>query len=102
MTTSYKDLLQQREALEKAIADARTREVSGAISQVRALAAEYGLTAEDIFPSGRAAKAAGTKANEVDKNAFIAASKAIYAEFGKEVPGGGALVDKAVALGAAF
>ena len=62
MTTSYKDLLQQREALEKAIADARTREVSGAISQVRALAAEYGLTAQDIFPSGRAAKVAGTKA----------------------------------------
>jgi len=47
-------------------------------------------------------KAAGTKANEVDKNAFIAASKAIYQEFGKEVPGGGAFVDKAVALGAAF
>lgn len=46
--------------------------------------------------------AAGTKANEVDKNAFIAASKSIYADFGKEVPGGGALVDKAVALGAAF
>ena len=62
MTASYKDLLQQREALEKAIADARTREVSGAISQVRALAAEYGLTAEDIFPSGRASKAASTKA----------------------------------------
>ena len=62
MTASYKDLLQQREALEKAIADARTREVSGAISQVRALAAEYGLTAQDIFPSGRAAKASGTKA----------------------------------------
>ena len=62
MTASYKDLLQQREALEKAIADARTREVSGAISQVRALAAEYGLTAEDIFSSGRASKAAGTKA----------------------------------------
>lgn len=47
-------------------------------------------------------KAAGTKANEVDKNAFIAASKAIYAEFGKEVSGGGALVEKAVALGAAY
>ena len=62
MTASYKDLLQQREALEKAIADARTREVSGAISQVRALAAEYGLTAQDIFPSGRTAKVAGTKA----------------------------------------
>jgi tripartite ATP-independent transporter DctP family solute receptor len=47
-------------------------------------------------------KAAGTKDNEMDKNAFIAASKAIYQEFGKEVPGGGAFVDKAVALGAAF
>ena len=47
-------------------------------------------------------QAAGTKVNEADKNAFIAASKAVYAEFGKEVPGGAALVDKAVALGAAF
>jgi tripartite ATP-independent transporter DctP family solute receptor len=47
-------------------------------------------------------KAAGTAVNEPDKNAFIAASKAVYAEFDKEVPGGGALVDKAVALGAAF
>jgi TRAP-type C4-dicarboxylate transport system substrate-binding protein len=32
------------------------------------------------------------KANEVDKNAFIAASKAIYDEFGKEVPGGTELI----------
>jgi tripartite ATP-independent transporter DctP family solute receptor len=47
-------------------------------------------------------KAAGTAVNEPDKNAFIAASKAVYAEFDKEVPGGGALVDKAVALGAAY
>jgi tripartite ATP-independent transporter DctP family solute receptor len=45
-------------------------------------------------------KAAGTKVNEPDKNAFIAASKAVYAEFDKEVPGGSQLVDKAVALGA--
>jgi len=62
MTTSYKDLLQQREALEKAIADARNREVSDAVAKVRALVAEYGLTAQDVFPSGRTAKAAGTKA----------------------------------------
>ena len=61
MTTSYKDLLQQREALEKAIADAREREVSDAVSKVRALVAEYGLTAHDVFPSGRSAKAAGSK-----------------------------------------
>lgn len=61
MSTSYKDLLQQREALEKAIADARQREVSDAVSKVRALVAEYGLTAQDVFPSGRSSKAAGAK-----------------------------------------
>ena len=32
------------------------------------------------------------KANEVDKDAFIKASRAIYEEFGKEVPGGTELV----------
>jgi tripartite ATP-independent transporter DctP family solute receptor len=32
------------------------------------------------------------KANEVDKDAFIKASKTIYAEFGKEVPGGTELI----------
>lgn len=61
MTTSYKDLLQQREDLEKAIADARQREVSDAVSKVRALVAEYGLTSHDVFPSGRSAKATGSK-----------------------------------------
>ncbi|MEP7057245.1 MAG: TRAP transporter substrate-binding protein [Caldimonas sp.] len=44
-------------------------------------------------------KAAGVKVNEADKDAFIAASKGVYAEFAKEVPGGGKLVDKAIALG---
>ena len=62
MTATYKDLLQQREALEKAISDARNRELSDAIRQTRALVAEYGLTAQDIFPTGRAAKTPGTKA----------------------------------------
>jgi tripartite ATP-independent transporter DctP family solute receptor len=44
-------------------------------------------------------KAAGVKVNEVDKDAFVGASKAVYEEFGKEVPAGGKLVDKAIALG---
>ncbi len=44
-------------------------------------------------------KAAGVKVNEPDKDAFIAASKTVYDEFGKEVAGGGKLVDKAIALG---
>jgi tripartite ATP-independent transporter DctP family solute receptor len=47
-------------------------------------------------------RGAGVKVNEADKNAFIAASKAVYEEFGKEVPGGADLVNKAVALGAAL
>jgi tripartite ATP-independent transporter DctP family solute receptor len=44
-------------------------------------------------------KKTGIKVNEVDKDAFIAASKSIYEEFGKEVPGGKELIDKALALG---
>ena len=44
-------------------------------------------------------KAAGVQVNEADKDAFIAASKAVYTEFGQAVPDGGALVDKAIALG---
>jgi DNA-binding protein H-NS len=61
MTSSYKELLQQRESLEQAIQEARTREISQAVQKVRDLMAEYGLTAQDIFPSGRGAKSSGTK-----------------------------------------
>jgi tripartite ATP-independent transporter DctP family solute receptor len=39
------------------------------------------------------------KVNEADKDAFIKASKPIYEEFGKEVPGGKELIEKALALG---
>jgi tripartite ATP-independent transporter DctP family solute receptor len=44
-------------------------------------------------------KAAGMQVNEVDKEAFIKASKPIYDEFAKEVPAAKPLIDKAVALG---
>ncbi len=43
--------------------------------------------------------AAGMKVNQADKDAFIAASKPIYEEFGKEVPGSTALIEQAIALG---
>ncbi len=43
--------------------------------------------------------AAGVKVNEADKDAFIAASKPIYEEFGKEVQGSKALIEQAIALG---
>lgn len=61
--TSYKELLKQREALEQQISEARRRELSDAVAQVRALVSEFGLTAQDVFPaSGRARSAtAGSK-----------------------------------------
>lgn len=55
--TSYKELLKQREALEQQINEARRQELSGAIAQVRALVAEYGLVQDDIFPAARARSA---------------------------------------------
>ena len=44
-------------------------------------------------------KQAGMQVNDVDKDAFIKASKGIYDEFGKEVAGAKPMIDKAVALG---
>jgi tripartite ATP-independent transporter DctP family solute receptor len=43
-------------------------------------------------------KAGGMQVNDVDKDAFVKASKEIYDEFGKEVPGAKALIDRAEAL----
>lgn len=49
---SYKELIQQREALEQAIAAARQSEISQALTQVKALVNDFGLTADDVFGSG--------------------------------------------------
>ena len=43
-------------------------------------------------------KDAGMQVNDADKDAFIKASKPIYDEFAKEVPGGKELIDKSLAL----
>jgi tripartite ATP-independent transporter DctP family solute receptor len=43
-------------------------------------------------------KTSGIAINEVDKPAFVAASKGIYAEFSKEVPAGKWLIDKCLSL----
>lgn len=50
---SYKELLKQRETLEQQINDARKRELTDAVARVRAMIADYGLTAQDIFPAGK-------------------------------------------------
>ncbi|MBS0315625.1 MAG: H-NS histone family protein [Proteobacteria bacterium] len=54
---TYKDLLKQREALDQQIKDARQREISDGLAQVKSLVAEFGLTAQDVFPSGRGRRA---------------------------------------------
>ena len=60
--SSYKELLKQREALEQKINEARRNELSEAVSEVRALVTEFGLTAQDVFPAGKARSAsAGSK-----------------------------------------
>ena len=61
MTNSYKELIQQREALEHAIEQARQREISQAVQKVREIIAEFNLTAHDVFPSGRTSKVVVTK-----------------------------------------
>lgn len=49
--SNYKALLDQKAALEAQIADALKIEKATAVSQARSLAAQYGLTAEDVFPA---------------------------------------------------
>ena len=57
--TSYKELLKQREALDQQISEARRSELADAISRARSLVAEFGLSAQDVFPAGRGAGKAG-------------------------------------------
>ncbi|MFY7857336.1 MAG: H-NS family nucleoid-associated regulatory protein [Rubrivivax sp.] len=54
MTTSLKELLAQRAALEAQIADAQRTERADAIAKIRSLMAEYGLTMADVAGSARA------------------------------------------------
>lgn len=67
MSNSYKELLQQREALEQAIATARANELSEAITKARELVAEFGLTVQDVFPAGRGASKSGTRSSSGNK-----------------------------------
>ena len=56
---TYKELLKQQEALALQVEEARKREISDAVSQVRQMVNEFGLTERDVFPSGR--KSGGTR-----------------------------------------
>lgn len=48
MSASLKDLLAQREAIERAIAEAQKAERAQAVAQVRELMAQHGLTLADL------------------------------------------------------
>ena len=54
--SSLQDLIAQREALDKQIAETRKQEIADAVKQVKALVTEYGLSASDVFPSSNSAK----------------------------------------------
>ena len=65
MTVSLSDLIAQKEALERQIDRARTTAKSEAISKVRQLMTEHGLTVSDLVApaktKGRVGARAGTK-----------------------------------------
>jgi len=65
MTTTLKQLLAEREALEHKITELRAVEQSEAIIKIRALVDEYELTANDIFPSKSAGKTPKTSTTKV-------------------------------------
>ena len=58
MSASLQELLAQRAAIEKQIADAQREARQAAISQVKALMSEYGLSAADIAAKGTGVRAA--------------------------------------------
>lgn len=55
--STYQELLKQRDALTQQIEEARQREITDAVTRVRALVTEYQLSVQDVFPTGRKARA---------------------------------------------
>jgi DNA-binding protein H-NS len=62
---SYKELLAQRENLERQITEARQRETADAIAKVRAIVDEFGLSAAEVFPSRKSRGPAKTSSGKV-------------------------------------
>ncbi|HET9823507.1 MAG TPA: TRAP transporter substrate-binding protein [Burkholderiaceae bacterium] len=59
----------------------------------------YQVAAKDDEDLLAKLKAAGMQVNTPNKDAFIAASKAVYEEFGQEVKGASPIIERAIALG---
>ena len=54
--TTLAELIKQKEALEAQITNTRQTELADAISKVKALVAEHGLTQKDVFGGSKGAK----------------------------------------------
>lgn len=54
--TTLAELIKQKEALEVQIANTRQAELADAISKVKALVAEFGLTQSDVFGGSKGTK----------------------------------------------
>ena len=54
--TTLAELIKQKEAVEAQIANIRQFELADAISKVKALVAEYGLTQKDVFKGSKRVK----------------------------------------------
>ena len=57
--SSYKELLKQRDEIEKKIQEARQKELAEAVARGRALIAEYGLSAADVFSRAKSPRSSG-------------------------------------------
>ena len=62
---TLQELIAQKEALEKLIADTRQTELAEAISQVKGLITTFGLTQEDIFGASRGTKKVKVEGSKV-------------------------------------
>ena len=83
--TSYQDLIKQREALTVQIEQARQREIADAVARARALVAEFQLTPQDVFPTGRKARAGrGSGAKVAPKYRNPANTKETWSGRGKQ------------------
>jgi DNA-binding protein H-NS len=65
--TTVAQLIAQKEALEVQIEAARKAEISETIAKVKALVAEHGLTAQDIFGRAKRGRKAGARATVAPK-----------------------------------
>lgn len=63
--SSYKQLLKEREALDQRIKDAHKREISSAVARVREIVSEFNLSAQDVFPAGKASRVAASSGAKI-------------------------------------